>query len=268
MSYFSRFRGGRFGLGGWRRPFGYGGWRQGFGYRPGWGAGWRGGYRFGGLYHRRWPGYSHFRHFGFGRFRRYWPQYGGFGAPGFGLAPQADASQWIRWAQACLAMAVGPWVLQDGVMGPNTRKAILIFQAKQGLPGTGFLDAATVNALQAACAGPQAAPDQGAPAAMAAPPGGDDAAAAAAAAAAGGGAPPDAGVQPPDAGAPGAAPPDGGGAPPGDAQAGELFLGMRRRGRWGRRGFGGGWRRGWRGRRRWWQQQPDGDDDDQDQEGY
>ncbi len=48
------------------------------------------------------------------------------------------------------------WTLslpQDGVLGPQTRKAILSFQAQQQLPQTGMLDANTASALQSQCGG-------------------------------------------------------------------------------------------------------------------
>jgi peptidoglycan hydrolase-like protein with peptidoglycan-binding domain len=57
----------------------------------------------------------------------------------------------VAWAQSCLAQVLGSWVLQDGIMGPNTQGAIRTFQERQQLPVTGVLDGVTVNALQAAC---------------------------------------------------------------------------------------------------------------------
>ncbi|WP_433968355.1 peptidoglycan-binding domain-containing protein [Tunturiibacter gelidiferens] len=63
-----------------------------------------------------------------------------------------DTSQWVPWAQACLARLVGAWVPQDGIVGPDTRRAIQMFQGQQQLPVTGILDSQTVGALQAACA--------------------------------------------------------------------------------------------------------------------
>ena len=66
-----------------------------------------------------------------------------FGAP--------EGSGRISWAQSCLAQVLGPWVVQDGVMGPNTEGAIRRFQEQQQLPLTGALDEPTVNALHAAC---------------------------------------------------------------------------------------------------------------------
>jgi hypothetical protein len=57
----------------------------------------------------------------------------------------------ISWLQACLAQVLGPWVVQDGIMGPATQGAIRTFQEQQQLPPTGVLDEGTANALQAAC---------------------------------------------------------------------------------------------------------------------
>jgi Putative peptidoglycan binding domain len=88
----------------------------------------------------------------FGRGDRRWGFWGG-GQP---LAPPAPPTPSILpWAQSCLNQLLGPWVLQDGIMGPNTRQAVQQFQQQQQLPVTGMLDAATVTALQAACSGQQ-----------------------------------------------------------------------------------------------------------------
>jgi hypothetical protein len=65
----------------------------------------------------------------------------------------------VAWAQACLAQLIGPWVPQDGIIGPGTRQAIAQFQGQQQLPPTGVLDDTTLEALQAACGGrPEALP--------------------------------------------------------------------------------------------------------------
>jgi hypothetical protein len=81
----------------------------------------------------------------------------------------------------------------DAVMGPLTRRALQTFQHQNGLPPTGDLDAATVQALQAACTGAAPTP---LPSQPTEPPAGP---------------PPDAAAPPaPDAAAP---PPDGGAAP-------------------------------------------------------
>jgi len=57
----------------------------------------------------------------------------------------------IYWAQSCLAEALGSNVPQNGILDPGTRQAIQQFQSQQQLPPTGFLDDATIGALQAAC---------------------------------------------------------------------------------------------------------------------
>jgi outer membrane protein OmpA-like peptidoglycan-associated protein len=67
----------------------------------------------------------------------------------------------VAWAQGCLAQLLGSEVPQDGIMGPDTRQAVMQFQMQQQLPPTGMLDDNTVQALQAACSGQQAAPDSG-----------------------------------------------------------------------------------------------------------
>jgi peptidoglycan hydrolase-like protein with peptidoglycan-binding domain len=99
------------------------------------------------------------------RQRRRWWRYGTPGA----------YSQWAAGMQACLAQVVGPWVPQNGIIGPQTRRAVQIFQGQQQIPVTGMLDAATVAALQAACSGQgpgaQAPPlDSGVPPAPPGPP--------------------------------------------------------------------------------------------------
>jgi len=68
----------------------------------------------------------------------------------WGVDAAADRSQ-ILSAQSCLAQVLGAWVLQDGVMGSNTLRAIRAFQEQRQLPVTGVLDGATADALQAAC---------------------------------------------------------------------------------------------------------------------
>lgn len=57
----------------------------------------------------------------------------------------------ILWAQSCLSRLLGPEVIQDGVMGPNTHWAIRKFQEQQQLPVTGVLDGDTLGALEATC---------------------------------------------------------------------------------------------------------------------
>jgi peptidoglycan hydrolase-like protein with peptidoglycan-binding domain len=76
-------------------------------------------------------------------------------APASGLSP----SPTVTWAQGCLAQLLGPWVPQDGVMGPGTQQAIQQFQTQQQLPPTGMLDDNTVSVLQTACSGQPTAQD-------------------------------------------------------------------------------------------------------------
>jgi hypothetical protein len=97
---------------------------------------------------------------------RYWRQrrrWSGYGA-------QGPYSQWAAGIQACLAQVVGPWVPQNGIVGPQTRRAVQIFQKQQQMPVTGMLDAATVAALQSACSGQAPAPQGPAPDAGTPPP--------------------------------------------------------------------------------------------------
>jgi hypothetical protein len=65
---------------------------------------------------------------------------------------QPDSSQpdLQQSARDCLAQLLGPQALQD------IRQAIQQFQSQQQLPVTGFVDANTMSALQAACAQQQA----------------------------------------------------------------------------------------------------------------
>jgi peptidoglycan hydrolase-like protein with peptidoglycan-binding domain len=82
---------------------------------------------------------------------------------GSGTDTATTPSPWVSWAQTCLAQIVGDWVPQDGVMNPETRRAIGMFQSQQQLPATGSLDEQTLNALQAACGGADAGGSGGAP---------------------------------------------------------------------------------------------------------
>lgn len=72
------------------------------------------------------------------------------GCAAFGLT--GDRAQ-ILWAQSCLARVLDPSIMQDGILGPNTRAAIMQFQQQQSLPPTGMLDPETLAALRAACSG-------------------------------------------------------------------------------------------------------------------
>jgi peptidoglycan hydrolase-like protein with peptidoglycan-binding domain len=70
----------------------------------------------------------------------------------------ASGSPWVLLVQRCLRRLLGPGVPIDGTLGPETRRSIQAFQQQQGLPPTGGLDNATVQALQDACMGRSAAP--------------------------------------------------------------------------------------------------------------
>lgn len=131
------------------------------------------------------------------------------------------SSQWTLWAQGCLAKVVGPWVPQDGIMGPQTRRAVQMFQSQRQLPTTGLLDNDTVNALQAACA-PQPV---GPPPPTAGPPGPPPSVGPPEPAPSAGPPeppPPPAEPEPPPSADAGAAPPDAGGPP--DESQGEIFI--------------------------------------------
>ena len=104
---------------------------------------------------------------------------------GYGLAPSiqepstqgpaiqepqpVQEPQTVAWAQTCLAQLVGPWVPQDGNLGPATQRAIQMFQTQTQLPPSGSLDDNTLIALQQACQAAAAAASSAAPSG---PPGG------------------------------------------------------------------------------------------------
>jgi peptidoglycan hydrolase-like protein with peptidoglycan-binding domain len=96
---------------------------------------------------------------------RRWGWLGAAGVP----APTLS-SDWVAWAQSCLARVVGPWVPQDGVMGPDTVRAVQQFQTQQQIPVSGMLDSGTIAALQGACSGPAAGPPGPPPPPMGPPP--------------------------------------------------------------------------------------------------
>jgi peptidoglycan hydrolase-like protein with peptidoglycan-binding domain len=102
-----------------------------------------GAWRKGAMRGRHWPG----------RWGRRW----GWLAQAGSTAPPPLSSDWVSWAQACLGRVVGP-VPQDGVMGPETVRAIQMFQTQQQLPVTGILDSGTIGVLQTACSRPAALP--------------------------------------------------------------------------------------------------------------
>jgi peptidoglycan hydrolase-like protein with peptidoglycan-binding domain len=91
---------------------------------------------------------------------KHWPGHRGrrWGWLGSGSTAPHLSSDWVAWAQACLGRVVGPWVPQDGAMGPETVRAIQMFQTQQQLPSTGMLDSGTISGLQAACSRPAAGP--------------------------------------------------------------------------------------------------------------
>ena len=64
-------------------------------------------------------------------------------------------SDFVRWVQQCLATVLGRGVPRNGVLGPATRRAVRMFQKRQGLRVTGIVDPATESALRNACAGRQ-----------------------------------------------------------------------------------------------------------------
>jgi len=69
--------------------------------------------------------------------------------------------------QMCLRQIVGSWVPVSGQMSRATRRAIRIFQRRQGLPVTGLLDSSCEAALKAACsatAAPEPPPEPPPPA--------------------------------------------------------------------------------------------------------
>jgi hypothetical protein len=99
------------------------------------------------------PQKKHRHHRGRYGYGRRWPWLYG-GAPVTGPI----SSSMVAWAQSCLGQLLGSSVPQDGILGPNTRQAIVQFQSQQQLPTTGVLDSNTVNALQAACSAQPAPP--------------------------------------------------------------------------------------------------------------
>jgi Putative peptidoglycan binding domain len=124
----------------------------------------------------RWGGPG--RWSGFGRWgaprEGYWPASGAYPYPdpaggplgasgGFGFAPPMGDPQTVAWAQGCLAQVIGPWVPQDGALGPATLRAIRTFQVQAQLPASGALDDGTLALLAQACQPAAAAGGAGAP---------------------------------------------------------------------------------------------------------
>jgi peptidoglycan hydrolase-like protein with peptidoglycan-binding domain len=141
-----------------------------------------GAWRKGAMGGKHWPG----------RWGRRWGWLGQAGS----TAPPPLSPDWVAWAQACLGRIVGPWVPQDGVMGPETVRAIQMFQTQQQVPVTGRLDSGTISVLQTTCSRPAAGPPSPPPLSA--------------------GPPPEPGPPPPSPG-----PPPSAQGPPPDAPAGE-----------------------------------------------
>jgi Putative peptidoglycan binding domain len=142
-----RGRGGRFGGRFFRggRFFGPGFGFYGFGY-PWWGGWWGWDY----------PYYPYYGYYGSG-------YYGDYGSGDYGSDPSYGSNanyggsrgsdqdprfSTTRGVQAALAWRGYYSGRIDGVMGQETSEAIRSFQAHQGLPTTGRIDNATINALQ------------------------------------------------------------------------------------------------------------------------
>lgn len=76
---------------------------------------------------------------------------------GSGTPPAQDAkaeagSERVRWVQGCLNRALDLDLVVDGIMSPQTRSALRLFQRQHGLPVTGLVGPDTEAALVAACA--------------------------------------------------------------------------------------------------------------------
>ncbi|SEF80732.1 peptidoglycan recognition protein family protein [Nitrosomonas ureae] len=70
--------------------------------------------------------------------------------------PEPSGSERTRWVQDCLNQAAGTQLPVNGIMGPETRKAVRNFQRQQGLRASGIVGPDTEDALKAACAGQNA----------------------------------------------------------------------------------------------------------------
>jgi len=78
-------------------------------------------------------------------------------------APDSPGSEYVRWVQTMLNLALNLQLPVDGVLSVETRSAIRSFQEKNGLPVTGIVGPDTERALQAAGAqSPEPAPAQAA----------------------------------------------------------------------------------------------------------
>lgn len=78
--------------------------------------------------------------------------------PTYDLDARSNTLQDTAWAQSCLAQVTGRWVRQTGRLDPVTRRAIRIFQSRQRLAVTGFLDSRMLAALRQACGQSEPAP--------------------------------------------------------------------------------------------------------------
>jgi peptidoglycan hydrolase-like protein with peptidoglycan-binding domain len=77
---------------------------------------------------------------------------GGWGGwPGTSVPPEAVDPQFISRIQSCLYQSIGSWVPQTGSLGPETRRAIAMFQSRHGLPANGILDGTTIAELERGC---------------------------------------------------------------------------------------------------------------------
>ena len=66
------------------------------------------------------------------------------------MTPLSHEQSKISEAQKALSQLGYPVGSVDGQMGPQTIRAVSLFQARNGLPVTGVLDADTLKAIQTA----------------------------------------------------------------------------------------------------------------------
>jgi peptidoglycan hydrolase-like protein with peptidoglycan-binding domain len=64
---------------------------------------------------------------------------------------EEPASEYVRWVQSCLNLALGLNLRVEGIMNRETRSAVRLFQERRGLPITGLIGPGTERALSAAC---------------------------------------------------------------------------------------------------------------------
>src|SRR5262249_45850814 len=53
----------------------------------------------------------------------------------------------VQWAQSCLNRLLGTRIAARGVMGPDTRRALQLFQQRHRIPGQGLLNLPTMARL-------------------------------------------------------------------------------------------------------------------------